>query len=399
MVVPENNKNSAQATRPLPKGSTLGVLGGGQLGMMFVTAARAMGYRTAVFDNHADSPASKETDRHFCAPYDDLNALSEFARHCDSVTFEFENIPMNTARFLSDRLTLCPSPYALGIAQDRIAEKTFLRSAGFSTANFTVIDKLANIGERFAKLAPPAIMKTARGGYDGKGQMLAETPQQARDAFLDLGSTPCVLEEKVALEHELSVIVARDAEGNSFSYPVAANEHRSGILYKSMVPAPICETLHQEAQSLAERLAHALNYCGVLGVEFFATEGKQLLINEFAPRPHNSGHYTIDACNVSQFEQQVRMMVGLKVAKARMKHPAVVMMNLLGDLWHNEFPDWSLLQKHTNLTLHLYGKDEARRGRKMGHFCLLGNTLAEISEVANRLHEGVSHHVLQADGV
>ncbi len=363
---------------------------------MFVTAAQAMGYRTAVFDNQANSPAGRKAERHFCARYDDLDALSEFAKHCDAATLEFENIPATTARFLSERLVLHPSSQVLEIAQDRIAEKTFLRSTGFDTVNFAVLDNIVEITQHFAVLAPPIIIKTARGGYDGKGQVLVETPQQARDAFLALGSVPCVLEEKVPLKHELSVIVVRNAQDNSFSYPVAANEHRAGILHKSTVPAPISKMLHQEAQSLAEKLAHALDYCGVLGVEFFAVGKNRLLINEFAPRPHNSGHYTIDACNVSQFEQQVRILAGVKIARAKMMHPAVVMMNLLGDLWHNKAPDWSPLQKRADLILHLYGKNEARCGRKMGHFCLLGNDPLKISEIASRLHDDLNCHALQA---
>jgi 5-(carboxyamino)imidazole ribonucleotide synthase len=356
-------------------GSTIGMLGGGQLGRMFTVAARTLGYRVIVLEPDLHSPAAQLADAHIIAAYDDETALHRFGTQCDVVTTEFENIPAPTLEFLSQFCPVRPAAKAVEMAQDRIIEKQFVRACGLSPVPFAAIRELADI--HTATIQYPAILKTARLGYDGKGQITVQSAQAAQDAFLQLGQVDCVLEQRVALEREISVILARSVAGEVRCFPVAENEHRHGILHQTIVPARISPELAQAAQTAATQIAQCLEFVGVMAVEFFVTTDGELLVNEMAPRTHNSGHYTLDACITSQFEQQVRMVCELPFGDTHLLSP-VVMVNLLGDVWHGSQPAWLSLLQNPNTKLHLYGKREARVGRKMGHYC----TLADKAEVA-----------------
>jgi 5-(carboxyamino)imidazole ribonucleotide synthase len=350
-------------------GATVGVLGGGQLGRMFTLQAHSMGYGVVVLDPDPVSPAGAVADRHIQAPYEDQSALAALAAECAAVTTEFENVPAKTLETLARSTLVRPPVAAVATSQDRIAEKTFLKSHSIPTAPFLPVYNARELKQAVAGLRLPALLKTSRMGYDGKGQALVETEEDARRAFERFGGVPCVLEERLTLDCELSVVVARGVDGEVAPFPVAENQHRNGILETSVVPARVTETMALEAQSLALGLAERMDYVGVLGVELFVTEGR-LLVNEMAPRPHNSGHFTMDACSADQFEQQLRALCGLPLAHPWLLCP-VAMINLLGDLWSRGEPRWEEALQRPGVRLHLYGKTEARPGRKMGHLnCL-----------------------------
>lgn len=376
---------------PVLPGATLGILGGGQLGRMFSVAAHTLGYRVIVLDPDPDSPAGRLADRHVCAGYDDEGALDELARHCAAVTTEFENIPVAALERLAAQVPVRPSATALRTTQDRIREKAFIQRAGLTTVPFRVVASTADLEPAWQALGGPAILKRAVLGYDGKGQIAIDSLEALRQGFARLGAVPAVLERRVELEAEISVVLARNPQGQSRGYPVVENRHVGGILHTSIVPARIPAALARMAQEQACRLADALAYCGVLAVEFFVLRGGELRVNEIAPRPHNSGHYTLDACVTSQFEQQVRMLCGLAFGDVRLLSP-VVMVNLLGDLWGPARPDWLAVFNDPCAKLHLYGKREARAGRKMGHYCLLGPDIeaavARAEALYTRLAEG-----------
>lgn len=365
--------------------SILGVLGGGQLGRMFTVAARSMGYRVWVVDPDANSPAGAIADRHLRAEYRDEAALSLMSENCAAVTTEFENVPAETLQFIESRVPVRPSAKAVGIARDRILEKTFIREQGLATAPFFPIHKEDELAEACQQLDMPALLKTAQLGYDGKGQVAVSDAGEAGEGFRRLGATPCVLEERVQLELELSVILARSVTGETAMFPVGENSHVNGILDTTCVPARVADEIAGQAKHMARQLADALDYYGVLAVEFFLTTGGELLINEMAPRPHNSGHYTVDACLNSQFEQQVRTLCGLPPGSASLLSPAV-MVNILGDWWHEGAPPpWEHLFDHPQAKLHLYGKHHARAGRKMGHYNCLTADLDAALEMAERV--------------
>ena len=355
-------------------GSTLGMLGGGQLGRMFVAAARTLGYEVIVLDPDANSPAGSLASRHLVAPYDDRAALDVLARECAVITTEFENIPADTLHYLARSTPVHPSADALAITQNRIREKTFIQSLGLRTSPFVALhagQDLAGIeGQRF-----PAILKTATLGYDGKGQAVCRDAVEVAEAFERFGMD-CVLEEFIALEREISVVLSRGASGETHCFPIAENWHANGILDVSMAPAAIEPALAREAREAAAAIADGLAYRGVMAVEFFVSTAGQLLVNEIAPRPHNSGHFTLDACYVSQFEQQVRMSWGLESGNCDL-HTPVAMLNLLGDIWPDaDCPDWASVLADPAAHLHLYGKKQARPGRKMGHINFLGRDTA-----------------------
>jgi 5-(carboxyamino)imidazole ribonucleotide synthase len=357
----------------------LGVLGGGQLGRMFCIAARTMGYRVWVLDPDPDSPAGALADRHLRADYLDQAALNELCAHCAAVTTEFENVPAETLEFLESAVPVRPSSRAVAVARDRILEKTFIREQGLATAPFFAINTEADLDYACTRLTLPALLKTAQLGYDGKGQVAVSGIDTARQGFADLGARPCVLEERVELAREISVILARGVDGDTAVYPPGENVHVNGILDTTRVPANISDEVAAQARQMAVKLAQAMQYCGVLAVEFFLTTGGELLINEMAPRPHNSGHYTLDAALTSQFEQQVRTLCGLPPGSTRLLSP-VVMVNLLGDLWTRGTPPWDKLLRHRQAKLHLYGKQAARPGRKMGHYnCLADDPLQAMA--------------------
>jgi 5-(carboxyamino)imidazole ribonucleotide synthase len=351
-------------------GATLGVVGGGQLGRMFALRARVMGYRVVVLEPDADSPAAQVADAQIRAAYDDPAALDRLGSECAAVTTEFENVPAAVLERLARSVPVRPGAAAVAVAQDRIREKTALVERGFATAPFRAVASTADLPAALREVPIPALLKTSRLGYDGKGQALIERPEDAPAALARLGGVPCVLERRLALERELSVILARGADGGVAVFPVGENRHRDGILETTVVPAGVPGRLAEEARVLAVAVAESLDYVGVLGVELFVAEGGQLFVNEIAPRPHNSGHWTLDACSTDQFEQQVRALCGLPLAEPRLLSP-VAMVNLLGDLWRGGAPRWAEAFRRPGVRLHLYGKREARPGRKMGHLnCL-----------------------------
>lgn len=363
--------------------ATLGMLGGGQLGRFFVSAAHEMGYKVWVLDPDPHSPAGQIAERHLQAAYDDYAALDELAQGCAAITTEFENVPADALDYLAKFVTVRPSAAAVAVCQNRIAEKTFLRDNGLPHGAFAPVYSEDDIRNANAGLFP-GILKVARFGYDGKGQAVVNDRHEALAAFRAFKGETCILEQKLNLDYEVSVVLARDENGVVKCFPTAENSHRKGILDVSIVPARGSACLRDNAAEYAERIAEKLGYIGTLGVEFFVSRG-QLYVNEMAPRPHNSGHYTIDACVTSQYEQQVRALCGLPLGDAR-AHSAAVMVNLLGDLWYAgdsyREPDWSKLAAIPNLKLHFYGKHRARHGRKMAHFTVIDSDFDRAVKIA-----------------
>jgi 5-(carboxyamino)imidazole ribonucleotide synthase len=365
------------------------MLGGGQLGRYAIVAARLAGYGTIVLDPDPSAPAGRVADRHLVAPYDDPAALDELAATCAVVTTEFENPPAAALDRLAADVTVAPPPTAVAVAQDRIAEKSFLAAHGFATAPWAPLvrddDFAAALG-----VGIPAIVKTARLGYDGKGQQAVGAMETLETVWRSLGGVPCVIERRVPLDVEVSAIVARSAGGDVVVYPIAENQHRHGILDVTIVPARVDEQLAAEAAALAVAIAGALDYVGVLAVEMFVSDGR-LLVNELAPRPHNSGHWTLDGAHTDQFAQQVRAVTGSALGDPSMSVPAAAMVNLLGDLWFADpgcapvEPDWAVALAEASAHLHLYGKREARPGRKMGHLTVLGADATAAAELAQSL--------------
>ena len=371
-------------------GATLGVLGGGQLGRMFCTAARSMGYRTLVLDPDQHSPAGHVADIHLQADFQDQHALARMAAQCDVITTEFENIPADTLRFLARSTNVFPSPEILEIAQNRQAEKQFALKAGLTPVPYFAIESQDDCTLAQAAVPFPAILKTTSMGYDGKGQQLVRQADELMMAFQIMGKRPCVLEKKIKLSSEISVIVARNADGDMQCFPVSENQHIQGILHTGIVPARINEKISERVKQQALKLAQSLNYIGILAVEFFVENNKTVYFNEMAPRPHNSGHYTNDACVTSQFEQQVRMICGLPPGDTRLLSP-VVMVNMLGDLWE---PNWWHILQHDNIKLHLYGKNEARQGRKMGHYNVLDTNIESAIETAQTVFSKIKNAIV-----
>ncbi|HEU5170315.1 MAG TPA: 5-(carboxyamino)imidazole ribonucleotide synthase [Gemmatimonadales bacterium] len=375
-------------------GATLGVLGGGQLGRMFAIRAREMGYRVIVLEPDPRSPAGAVADRQIEAAYHDESALAELAELCAAVTIEFENVPAASLRYLAARVPVRPSGDAVEVAQDRIREKSFLRDRGFTTPPFVPVRARGELEPAFAAVGAPALLKTSRLGYDGKGQVPVDTLDELRVAFTALGEIPCVLERRLELERELSVVLARGAGGEVAAFPVGENTHRQGILDTTVVPARVPAGLAAEAVGVATGVAQALEYAGVLAVELFVACGGHLFVNEIAPRPHNTGHYTLDACVTDQFEQQVRALCGLPLGDPSLLTP-VAMVNLLGDTWAAGPPRWGAALALPGVKLHLYGKSEPRPGRKMGHLNCLSTTPDDALALARRAAAALlDHHSL-----
>lgn len=369
-------------------GSTLGMLGGGQLGRMFTLAARNMGYKVIVLEPDPHSPAGQLSDEHIMAAYDDEIALQKLGDACDVITTEFENIPADVLNKLSEYCTVYPSADALKKAQDRIVEKAFILSCGLLPVPYGTITTKSDMAQAVEAVSFPAILKTARFGYDGKGQQVINNPDELEAAYREIGQVDCVLEQRIDLDCEISVILGRNAKGESECFPVAENIHKNGILFQTLVPARVSEHLANAAQAAAIRMADKLDYVGVMAVEFFVTKQGELLVNEMAPRTHNSGHFSIDACITSQFEQQVRMVCDLPFGDTSLLSP-VVMTNMLGDLWgkKNASPHWEKLLQSKTTKLHLYGKKEARKGRKMGHYCTLADKLSAAIDESNKIFD------------
>ena len=347
--------------RPLPPGSTVGILGGGQLGRMLALAAAQLGLRCHIYAPEAASPAFHVAARHTTAAYTDFDALEGFARSAGVVTYEFENVPAETAEFLEPRVALAPGASALRIAQDRMEEKTFIAGLGIAVAPFAPVDDESSLGRAIAAVGRPSILKTRRFGYDGKGQTKIDATKSPEAAWAEIGKAPAILEGFVGFDTEISVIAARGWDGAIAVYDVVENHHEDHILRTSKVPARLPGALGGEAQAIAKHIAAALGYVGVIGIEMFVV-GDTLMVNEIAPRVHNSGHWTMDACHVSQFQQHIRAICGWPLGEVT-RHSGVVMTNLLGE----EADDWAVLAARPGTAIHLYDKEEARRGRKMGH--------------------------------
>ena len=365
----------------------LGVMGGGQLGRMFAHAAQAMGYKVAVLEPSADCPAGQVAERLVQAGYDDSIALGQLAALCSAVTTEFENVPADSMNLLAQGSFVAPAGSCVAIAQDRVLEKRFFvdcaAKSGVLPAPHKVIASIEDI-EAIGDDLLPGILKTVRMGYDGKGQVRVKSRDDVRAAFESMGQVTCLLEKMLPLAYEVSVLTARGADGQSVVYPIAENVHRDGILFTTTVPGPnVSAECAQKAQDAARAIVAELGYVGVLCIEFFVLEDGSLVVNEMAPRPHNSGHYTIDACVTSQFAQQVRAMARLPLGDVRQHSPAV-MLNILGDVWFDgdkvREPAWDRVLALPGAFLHLYGKDDPRRGRKMGHVTFVAPTLAEAQE-------------------
>lgn len=360
------------STRIIPPGSTLGVLGGGQLGRMFAIAARRLGYRVHTFDPTEDAPTAHVADVAVVAPYEDLDQVRAFARAVDVVTFEFENVPAATAA-AAEHTLVRPNGGALAVAQHRLREKGFLSGRGLPVAPYAEIRSEDDLRSAIARVGRPSVLKTAALGYDGKGQVAIGPDTDPLAAWTTLGRTESVLEAFIDLEREISVIGARGVDGSTAFFPPFDNTHRHHILDVTLAPADIPQALADEAAAITRDVLEGLDYIGVLCIEFFIARDGRLLVNELAPRPHNSGHLTFDACRTSQFEQQVRAICGLPLGSPELLQPAA-MVNLLGDVWSGGEPDWAAALAMPDAKLHLYGKTSPRPGRKMGHITVLAPT-------------------------
>jgi len=363
---------------PILPGATLGVLGSGQLGRMLALAARAMGYRVHVFSPGADTPTGQVADHEHSAPYEHLAAVRAFARKVDVVTFEFENVPAKTAETAAAEVPVRPAGSVLHVTQNRLREKTFLAEAGFPVAPFRRVRDEAELAAAVAAVGTPAVLKSAGWGYDGKGQAKVASAAEATAAWRGLTVTgreaeEAILEAFVDFELEVSVVAARGLDGAFVHWGAIANDHVDHILDVSVAPAPVAPSIAQRAVEIARGVCEALEVVGVLCVEMFVTRGGELLVNELAPRPHNSGHLTIEAAATSQFEQQARAVCGLPLGSTELVRPAA-MANLLGDLWQGGEPDWPAALAVPGVKLHLYGKQDPRPGRKMGHLTALAAT-------------------------
>ena len=364
-------------------GQWLGMVGGGQLGRMFCHAAQALGYKVAVLDPAQSCPAGVAADLHIVANYDDAEGLAQLAARCPAITTEFENVPADSLRWLGERSRVSPKADAVAIAQDRHVEKSFIAGRGIEVAPYIHVQQVSDLDGADDALFP-GILKAARLGYDGKGQARVADRRAAQEAFAAFGGVSCVLEAMLELDYEISVVLARGFDGAARTFPVARNVHEDGILARTTVGQGDDSEQAMRAREAALAIADGLDYHGVLCVEFFVLKDGRLLVNEIAPRPHNSGHFSIDACMTSQFEQQVRVMAGLPLGSTRLLAPAV-MLNILGDVWFESGsetarePAWANVLQVEGAKLHLYGKADARRARKMGHVTCVGATAAQAS--------------------
>ncbi len=370
-------------------GATIGILGGGQLGRMLALSAQQMGYRVIGYTPEHDSPISQVCSKTIAAPFEDHDALKLFAKECQVVTIEFENIPKEAYETVQAETRVSPSVKALYVSQNRLREKTYLQDHGFPVVPFHHVKTTEALDAAVSKLGLPAVLKTSGYGYDGKGQRFLQTTEQAHSAFEELGHSDCILEKHIKFEKEISVIAARGAYGEVRAFGPIENLHRNHILDISSVPARVNWRLAAEAIEMACAVAESLDVIGLLCVEFFIAEHDRLLINEIAPRPHNSGHYSMEACPTSQFEQHIRAITGLPLGKTD-PHSAAAMANLLGDLWESGEPEWSYTLEIPDVHLHLYGKKDARPGRKMGHLTACSRWAEEAQELVLKARDRLS---------
>lgn len=388
----EKNHSTTAVNRTTPQfpnsqKSHLGMVGGGQLGRMFVHVAQAMGFKVVVLEPDANCPAGQAADQHIVAAYDDTKGLQQLADLCTSFTTEFENVPADSLSQLANSGFVAPNAACVSIAQDRVEEKTFFTRCAIETGIFpaphAIISNEADIANVSLDLLP-GILKTARLGYDGKGQVRVKTIDELHTAYQGMNGVVCVLEKMLPLAYEISVLVARGVDGQAVVYPIAENVHRDGILFTTTVPSEhVSKQAASKAQKAALKLIADIEYVGVLCIEFFVLEDDSLIVNEMAPRPHNSGHYTMDACVSSQFEQQVRAMTQLPLGDTR-QHSPCVMLNILGDVWFDGEkqiqPAWDQILAIPSAKLHLYGKEEARKGRKMGHINFVAPSMTQLQQ-------------------
>ena len=367
----------------LPPGKTIGVLGGGQLGRMLAQAAARLGYRVHVYEPQAGCPAGQVAAREVNAAYDDAAALAAFARECDVVTYEFENVPAAPLRAIESLTALRPHWSVLETAQNRAREKRWLRDNQFPHAAFAEVAAGDDLAAAIAGLGRPAVVKTADFGYDGKGQLKVRSEADVAAAVREFAGRPAVVEQFIDFAGEISAVVARSESAAVRVFPLAENLHRNHILDFSIVPARVAPEVAAQAEKLARLVAERIGLVGVMGVEMFVTRDGGVLVNELAPRTHNSGHYTLDACMTSQFEQQVRAICGLPLGAVTL-HSPVVMANILGDAWAGGEPRWADLLAQPNVRLHLYGKSEPRPGRKMGHFTVTARDADMALELARK---------------
>ena len=386
-MLTENQPLKAKTPAPLLPGSTIGVLGSGQLGRMFALAARELGYRIVIYSPDNDTPAGQIGDQEFAFAYEDLDRIREFARQVQVVTFEFENVPAASTAAAAELVPVRPDGRVLHITQNRLREKTFLEGNGFPVTPFRRIKTRADLTAAAAALGLPAVLKTADFGYDGKGQVKLTATDQLDAAWDELRGAEGIYEAWVSFAHEISVVGARTLWGEFAAFPVFANRHVNHILDVTLTPAPLEPRLQQEAIELASGILTKLDVVGLLTVEMFVTNDGRLLVNELAPRTHNSGHLTIDACMTSQFEQQVRAVCGLPLGSTALRQPAAAMANLLGHLWAKGEPNWVAALEDPQVKLHLYGKAQARVGRKMGHLTTTGATTQDCVERVLRARE------------
>ncbi|MCE7986514.1 MAG: 5-(carboxyamino)imidazole ribonucleotide synthase [Caldilinea sp. CFX5] len=362
-------------------GATIGVFGSGQLGRMLALVARRMGYRIHTFSPEANSPTGQVADREICAPYTDLAAVRRFVQGVDVVTFEFENVAAEVAQIAEEAgVPVRPGGWVLHTTQNRLREKRFLAAAGLPVTDFAEVHTLADLHAGLARLGCPAVLKTAAFGYDGKGQAKITHPDEAAAAWRAIGEQPAVLEAFVNFAREVSVVAARGVDGSFAHYGVIENLHRNHILDLSLAPARVSPPVVRDAVEIAQTILTQLDVIGVLCVELFLTHDDRLLVNELAPRPHNSGHLTIEAAVTSQFEQQLRAVCGLPLGATTLVRPAA-MVNLLGELWAQGEPHWAAACALPDVKLHLYGKETARPGRKMGHLTALAGSVAEAQQL------------------
>lgn len=373
----------------------IGVLGGGQLGRMLALEARRMGYRVVQWTGGDMSGAERLADHAITEPFDSESALEEFTQIADVVTVEFENIPSNLVEIIANTMPVMPATSAVSICQNREQEKNFLRKNNIPTTEFVVVNNANSLQTAMEEIPGDVIIKTVTDGYDGKGQMLVRDNSEranAHDIWADFDNNLAIVEKRIDLAAELSVMCVRGQDGETIAYDPAENQHRNHILDISIIPARLPNELLEKAKNIAKQVTQALGYVGVIGVEFFVDQSGELLVNEMAPRPHNSGHHTLDACATSQFEQQLRAICKLPLGSTRLTQPAV-MLNLLGDVWKNPTtpPDWTLIHKTPGAKLHLYGKSHAKAGRKMGHVTFTAETIEEALSQANvcRKHYGI----------
>ncbi len=373
----------------IPPGSTIGVFGSGQLGRMFAIEARKLGYRVHTYSPVSDTPTGHIADYEIAADYSDLDRVREFARRVDVVTFEFENVPSLTIETASEFAPVHPKGSVLHTTQNRLREKNFLAANGFPVAPFRHVTDLAGLERAASEIGTPAVLKTAGFGYDGKGQAKIESIADCRPAFEGIGGKEAILEAFVDFEKEVSVVAVRDAGGGFAHFGVIENDHVNHILDVSFSPAEVTTRLRDEAVAVTRGIAENFDYVGTLCVEFFVTVEGGLLVNEIAPRPHNSGHLTFDASVTCQFEQQVRAVCGLPLGSTELMKPAA-MANLLGDLWSAGEPDWSKILEDPDVKLHLYGKAEARPGRKMGHITATADSPQEAVRIVTAARESIT---------